>query len=358
MESKNAPAQRKTPNAGSEYPRNYAEFLAWFPDDAACLDYRDWIRWKDGCACPSCHGSKGWRMKNGTWWCDACRKRVSSTAGTIVPHARTPLTGWCAAAWHLTAAKNGVSAKTLHSILGCGSYQTAWAMRHRVRCAISQAGHDMLSGHVEGDATVFGGARQGKRGRGADGTVLVAVAVALLSPKGFGRCRLQIIPHAETETLTACIQKPSNPGSTIYTDGLASYPSATKDDYLHQGTSIQGSGKDANAVLPGVHRVAALVQRWLMGTHHGSFEEDHLQADLDEFAFRCNRRTSTPRGRLFFRLIAQCVARHPRHVHELVANPKPKIEKQEFAGPPNLRNTAPASLDISVPTHPWRTVLP
>jgi len=59
-----------------------------------------------------------------------------------------------------------------------------------------------------------------------------------------------------------------------------------------------------------------------------------------------------------FRLIQQCVAMHPIPLHELVANPKPKNEKQEFAVPPNLRNKAPASLDISVPTHPWWMVLP
>ncbi|AOU97705.1 hypothetical protein BI364_06795 [Acidihalobacter yilgarnensis] len=64
MGSKSAPSQRKTPKAGVDYPRNYAEFMAWFSDDAACLDYLDWIRWKDGFECPSCHGSKGWRMKN------------------------------------------------------------------------------------------------------------------------------------------------------------------------------------------------------------------------------------------------------------------------------------------------------
>lgn len=95
-----------------------------------------------------------------------------------------------------------------------------------------------------------------------------------------------------------------------------------------------------------------------MGTHQGSFEEDHLQAYLDEFAFRFNRRKSAHRGMLFFRLIEQCVAMHPMPFHELVANPKPKIEKHEFAVPPNLRNKAPASLDISVPSRPWRTVLP
>lgn len=297
-------------------------------------------------------------MKNGKWWCDACRNRVSSSAGTIFHHARTPLTVWFAAAWHMTAAKNGVSAKTLHRILGFGSYATAWAMLHRFRCAISNAGHDMLCGHVEVDESVFGGVRHGKRGRGAEGKVLVAVAVELLTPKGFGRCRLQIIPNAEAETLKAFIQKHIKAGSTIYTDGLTSYPSATKDEYIHQATSITSSGKDANEVLPGVHRVAALVKRWLMGTHQGSFEEDHLQAYLDEFTFRFNRRKSAHRGMLFFRLIEQCLAMHPMSFQELVANPKPRSEKQEFAVPANLRNKAPASLDITVPAHPWRSALP
>lgn len=92
------------------------------------------------------------------------------------------------------------------------------------------------------------------------------------------------------------------------TDGFTSYPRAAKDKYIPRGTSIKGSGKEANEVLPGVHRVASLVKRWLMGTHQGSFEEDHLQAYLDAFAFRFNRRKSTHRGMLLYRLIEQCVA--------------------------------------------------
>lgn len=95
-----------------------------------------------------------------------------------------------------------------------------------------------------------------------------------------------------------------------------------------------------------------------MGTHQGSFEQDHLQAYLDEFTFRFNRRKSTHRAMLFFRLIEQCVAMHPKRFHELIANPKPKNEKHEFAVPSKLRNKAPPSLDISVPAHPWRAASP
>src|SRR3990170_3510321 len=152
-----------TPRAEVDYPGSYGELLAWFPDDAACLDYLDWMRWPSGFSCPTCSCVTGWRMKDGRWWCESCRRRVSAMAGTIFHHTKTPLTVWFAAAWHMTAPKNGVSAKTLHRLLGFGSYQTAWAMLHRFRFAIGNAGHDRLSGEVEVDETIIGGVKHGKR---------------------------------------------------------------------------------------------------------------------------------------------------------------------------------------------------
>ena len=91
---------------------------------------------------------------------------------------------WFAAAWHVTSAKNGVSAKTLHRLLGFGSYQTAWAMLHRFRAAMVRPGRDPLTGEVEVNEIFIGGVRPGKRGRGAEGKTLVAVAVELLRPQG------------------------------------------------------------------------------------------------------------------------------------------------------------------------------
>jgi len=45
--------------------------------------------------------------------------------------------------------------------------------------------------------------------------------------------------------------------------------------------------------------------------HHGSVQPGHLDAYLDEFVFRFNRRTSTPRGLLFYRLMQQAVVTAP-----------------------------------------------
>ena len=60
-------------------------------------------------------------------------------------------------------------------------------------------------------------------------------------------------------------------------------------------------------MLPAVHRVASLVKRWLLGTHHGGIGAQHVEAYLDEFVFRFNRRQSNARGLLFYRLLQNAV---------------------------------------------------
>jgi hypothetical protein len=63
--------------------------------------------------------------------------------------------------------------------------------------------------------------------------------------------------------------------------------------------------------MPGVHVVASLLKRWLLGTHQGSVTAQHLDAYVDEFAFRFNRRHSRQRGMLFYRLLENAVATGP-----------------------------------------------
>lgn len=51
------------------------------------------------------------------------------------------------------------------------------------------------------------------------------------------------------------------------------------------------------------HLVASLLKRWLLGTHQGAVSREHLAYYLDEYTFRFNRRSSTHRGKLFYRLL-------------------------------------------------------
>jgi hypothetical protein len=57
--------------------------------------------------------------------------------------------------------------------------------------------------------------------------------------------------------------------------------------------------------------VASLLKRWLLGTHQGAVDREHLTYYLDEFTFRFNRRTSRSRGMLFYRLVQQALAVDP-----------------------------------------------
>jgi transposase-like protein len=340
-----------SPRAGVDYPGSYADVRAWFPTDAASLDYLDWLRWPDGFLCPVCRGTKAWKLPDGRWSCGVCGRRVSATAGTIFHGTRTPLTIWFAAAWQMTSQKHGISALGLKRTLGIGSEQTAWAMLHRYRTAMVRPGRERLSGIVEIDETCLGGPEPGVRGRGAQGKVMVEVAVEQ-DGRALGRCRLQVIPDVAGPTLRAFMLDHVEPGSIVITDGLASYRPACGEDYTHQPEPIGPSGQQAHELLPGVHRVASLAQRWLLGTHQGGVKPGHIQAYLDEFTFRFNRRRSRARGMLFYRLLQQAVQAPPRTYRSLVVDPG--AGRRTPQPPPPHKRVRPASLDGEPIDRPWR----
>lgn len=189
------------PVEGVHYPGSLAALRSWFPDDEACLDYLDWLRWPRGFGCPHCGSQQAWALPDGRRSCGGCRRRVSVSAGTIFHRTRTPMTVWFEAAWLMMTSKAGTSALNLQRVLGLGSYQTAWTMLHRYRSAMVAPGREKLFGQVEVDAALYGGKdKPGPRGPGAAGKVLVAGAIEHRPDgrRGFGRARLSIIPAATT----------------------------------------------------------------------------------------------------------------------------------------------------------------
>jgi transposase-like protein len=101
-------------------------------------------------------------------------------------------------------------------------------------------------------------------------------------------------------------------GSAIHiTDGWAGYLPLEGDGYQHDVTILRDKKKTPSQLMPRVHRVIALLKRWLMGTHQGAVSHKHLDYYLDELTFRFNRRRSKSRGKLFFRLLQQAVAIEP-----------------------------------------------
>jgi len=205
----------------------------------------------------------------------------------------------------MVAQKNGVSAKGLQKILGLGSYQTAWTWLHKFRRLMVLSGRNKLQGIIEVDEVLVGGNASGKRGRGAEGKSLIAVAVEIKGRKT-GRVRLAKIPDTSSDSLKTFIEDNIEPSLTIITDGWPSYNELSTKGDKHKVQMLKVSDGEEE-VLPNVHRIASLLKRWLLGTHQNYVNKNKLDYYLDEYVFRYNRQTSTSRGLLFLRLIEQGV---------------------------------------------------
>jgi len=321
------------PIAGQDYPRDWGQFLDWFHGEEACLEFLEKLRWPQGFVCPRCNqANEPFRASRKRLVCRICRQQCSVTAGTIFEKTRTPMRSWFAAAWYVTNQKHGVSALGLQSVLGLGGYQTAWTMLHRLRRVMVRPGRERLSGVVEVDETHVGGVgRNTKKPKRLGSSraptkpprgpkAIVAVTVEVHEPKGFGRIRLRRVPNASERYLLPFVQDSIEPGSLVRTDGSFAYRSLPEYGYPRHRIVHVGSDDPAHVTMPGVHRIAALLKRWLLGTHQGAVRSRQLDSYLDEYTFRFNRRTSRSRGLLFYRLLQQAVVTEPITYNEVAAS--------------------------------------
>jgi len=296
------------------YPKTFEEFLEWFQSEEDCEKYLGWIRWAEGFTCPQCKKQEAWKTERGLWYCKNCQLQTSVKVGTVFEGSHKPLRLWFHVIWLMMSQKTGMSAQNLCDTYGFGSYQTAWGWLQKLRSVMIRGGREHLRGRVEVDEAYIGGKRAGPRGRGAEGKTLVLVAVEG-SGRKFGRVRFRCVQAADATTLNAFICDYVEPGSVIVTDGLLAYSGLQKAGFLHQHHVTTGDDT-AREQLDHVHLVISLTKRWLIGTHQGAIKPTHLQAYLDEFAFRFNRRLSTHRGKLFHRLIQQAVASRPKNIKD------------------------------------------
>lgn len=304
--------EEKYPIAGIDYPGTFQEFDAWFSNDDVCLEYIAKLRWPSGFCCPNCleHAEKPSLMGRGLFLCRKCKRQTSITAGTLFHKAHKPLRTWFLAIWFVTSQKHGTSALGLQRVLGLGSYNTAWNWLHKLRRAMVRPGRDKLTGSIEVDETYVGGTGTEIRGRGAKRKSIVAIASEIRG-RGQGRIRMSVIPDVSSASLHGFVLSNVKQGSEVNTDGWRSYNGLASKGFKHIATNIAESGDPAHVVMPRVHIVASLLDRWWLGIHQGAIRPVQLEYYLDEFTFRFNRRKSKARGLLFYRLMQQAVSCEP-----------------------------------------------
>lgn len=308
-----------------EYPMTFEEFIRNFSTEEQCRDYLRKLRWPEGFQCPKCGGTKYWQISDILFDCKQCRHQASVIAGTIFQDTRTPLKTWFIAIWWITTQKNGASAEGLRQVLGLKSDETAWAWLHKIRKAMVRADRGKLNGTVEVDEAYVGGEEHnGSTGRGTGNKVLVAIAVEL---KDFGnekkqglrkpgRVRLAVVSDASGDSLSSFLAENVEKGSEIITDGWSGYSFVKNAGYKHT-IVVQSKKKEDENPLPHVHLIISLLKRWLLGTHQGAVSDKHMQAYLEEYTFRFNRRNAAKRGLLFYRLLEGAVSVEPITTKEL-----------------------------------------
>jgi len=304
------------------FPRSILAFQQQFPDEAACASWLASARWPEGFRCPECSHDHGWELRTKAWTyeCGKCRRQTSVTAGTVMHGSKLPLTVWFWAAYLMATHSNGISARQLGRQLGLGSYKSAWLLCAKLRRAMVNPARTLLSGLVEVDETQIPYRTQddpvaGGGGRSPEGKMQVVAAVEIID-KAPGRLRLGVIPDASAASLHPFIQNNVAAGTTIKTDGWAGYPGV--QGYTHEPHTV---GKmAAHIVLPWVHRVFSNLKTWALGVYHG-IRPKHIQAYLDEFVFRFNRR-STPHA-AFKSLLGIAIVRKPA-TYNMLIKPEPQ----------------------------------
>ena len=331
--------------------RSLTEFQEAFPDEAGCAAFLFERRWQGGFVCPRCGGERVAALKSRahTYECLDCGRQTSITAGSVMHRSKLPLTVWFWAAHLMSTHSNGMSARQLADQLGL-TYKTAWLLTQKLRRSMVDPDREPLEGVVEVDqAEIPFRAGDTFFDRGNSGKILIAGAVEVIDrdtgqakPRRekakyldtlSGRIRLAMIADNSAASIEAFVRANVKRGTTLLTDGHASYPGLT--DYRHDPRVV---GKmAAHVVLPWVHRVFSLVKRWGLGTYHG-LRRKHVDTYLNEFVFRYNRRFY--RHASFETILGLASHHEPASYWDIIGRANPRQGTPALRRAPRRRKTA------------------
>lgn len=292
------------------FPTSLPEFQEAFPDDDACAKYLEHLRWPTGFACPKCsHQQEPYRFATRTsvvLRCRKCKTNTSLTASTVMRGSHMPLSTWFWAAYLVTTQTPGQSALQFQRQLGLSRYETAFQILHKLRAGMVRPDRERLGGEypVEADECFIGGPhnktvvagaievrpRKDAEARAARHRQNHAYGIPLKKLVYAGRLRLRVISGRSALELITFINDSVAKGTVVRTDDAKGYKSLPGYYYRHEPLKVSGDPEKLDAHLPMIHLLFSNLKTWILGTHHGAIGPQHLQAYLNEYVFRFNRR--------------------------------------------------------------------
>ena len=294
-----------------DFPKTAMEFEARFASEEDCRAYWIEARWGGEPTCARCSSTRVWTIREGTTFeCAECGHQTSLTSGTLLEKTRKPLKMWFRAVFEISTRRTGISAKDLQRIMGFGSYETAWTWLHKLRAAMVRSDSEPLGPFVQADEALVGG-------KGGPHKELVLVAA-----EANGRVRLAHVENNDKDTCKRFADGQIAADARVVTDGHAGYDKTSLGKRHHERKVQTKSERRENDAVQSCHWTISLLKRWLLGTHAGAVRDKHLQAYLDEFAFRHNRRKTNGVGRIAARVIEQLVMHAPLPKREIIDQTK------------------------------------
>jgi hypothetical protein len=290
-----------------------------FPNEQACWEYVIKIRWPEGCRCPKHPKAKiHFKPSRRLFECYECGWQTSATVGTIFHKSHTPLRKWFWALFLMATSSKGVSMRNLQKHLGIKNYRTVWLMGHKIRHAmIQREGLYKLRGKVEVDEMQIGySSPEIRRKTRHDNRTRFLMAI---QEGKIGNPRFVKFEELESffkDDLIRPIEKQIEKGSTLKSDGNASYLAAKKKGYEVESVVFDKEPDKAKEHLKWIHWVSSNTKRGLVSTYHGCFPK-YRKAYLAEFAYRFNRRYWPHQA--FDRLLFACLNVPTKTLRELTA---------------------------------------
>src|SRR3989338_258277 len=298
--------QKNDVNKPIDCPMNILEFQKMFPDETACIKYLERMRWPNGFTCSQCFEvGEPFRIPKRlrVLVCRSCRYETSITAGTVMHRSKTDTLVWFWAAHLVSTQTPGVSALELQKKLGIDRYETAFQMLHKLRSAMVRPNRDKIGKEwpLELDIVYVGGkTKSGISGKTSQTPVIIAVELKqreirdpitkkIKQRAQAGRIRLQTLPNKMAVNVNQFAQNCISSGASIVSDDGAEFSGLSKLGFKHEAVAMRGDKIKMDSTLPMISVVTANLKTWIDGTFHGVIKK-HLQAYLNEFMFRFNRR--------------------------------------------------------------------
>ena len=289
------------------------EFLREFPDNDSCKRHFRLQREQEGVTCKQCGGTKHyWLSTKCQWQCSSCSFRTTLRSGTIMENSNLSFHTWYTCMAFMTFSKKGISAMEMQRQLGHTRWETVWKLMHKIRAGMGKRDSlYQLNGSVEFDEGYFeqatGEGIKLKRGRGSQKQSKVAVLAESTPLEDIetgeisSQCRYFKMKTLNSHQKTAAnelVVEYIHEKAVIFSDQSTSYTDFANLVEMH--ISEKSSEKTTKTTLKWVHIAISNAKRNLLGVYH-MIKGKYLQAYLDEFCYKLNRRYFGKR--LFDRLI-------------------------------------------------------